>query len=210
MHAITGVSFRERLSGPIGLAVDTPRVGAERGRTTGTCLVADLEIVLQHLDIEGGGNGGQHARVCGTIRISDLATVPAAVEGSVLLYASDPTVGMKRIHYDVRFRGDDDGLYRLQATKFIRPGRGAWREHVTAYARVIAEGAEATAFPDVADPHPSPSRTVAAGILTTRARDVVALLRSVRAAGLSRAAAARCLLALVRREGATPTALLAT
>ena len=209
MDGIDHLSFIERLSGPLGMGVERPRLGAEHGRAARTRAVADLAIMLQHPDVNPGERDAHHGRVSGTIHVPDLAT-NATAAGNALLYVADPAVGMKQIRYDVRFQGDDGSRYRLEAVKFIRPGRCTWREHVTAYARVFRDSNEERAERERRDAEDSRSRAVAAGILTVSAWQVVALLRSVRVPGMSRTRASRRFLAFVRREAMTPTPVKAT
>jgi len=204
-------SFRERLSGPVALGVTTPRLGAHRGRVLDTRLVAELEVTVDDLGAELTGDG-QAARLGGTIRLPGLTSGTAITDGTARLYATDAEVGMKLIRYDARFVGDDGVAYRLRATKFIRPGRGTIREHLTAYTRIV----EATpvldrdgASPTTAS-SPRTELVVAAGILKGGIRDLAALLWSVRAAGSSRLAAVSRLVALARRGASTATPILAT
>lgn len=213
-------SFHERMVGPMARGVDNPRVGAERGRAEGTWFAGDFAVTID--DLAACIDAPDHpARLGGRVSFGDLAHEAVVTEGSLHLYVEDRETGMKQLRYRLGFRGRDGAGYRLDATKFIRPGRATIREQVTAYARLfrtpdvspksqlvgaagIAPGREEeTAAASV-------EQVVAAGVLVFRMRDLPAFLWSMRVMGDSRMAGLRLFLGFVRRELRTPVPVLAT
>jgi len=183
-------AFRERMVGPMARGITSPRIGAERGRADGTRLGVDLVVTID--DLERCMAAPDHpARLDGTISFAELAARTPISGGTMQLYVPDSETGMKQIRYRLAFSGVDGATYRLEATKFIRPGRATVREQVTAYARLLA----ADAVADGEEPH-----VVAAGVLVFRIRDLPALLWSMRTEGVPRVAGLLRFLAFARRE----------
>lgn len=183
-------SFRERMRGPMARGVVSPRVGAERGRVEGTQLVCDFVVTID--DLAACCAAPDHpARLGGTVSFEAVAMRAAISEGSLQLYVPDPETGFKQIRYRAAFQGRDGRPYRLEATKFIRPGRATVREQVTAYTRVLGAAEDGEGV-------------IAAGVLVFRLRDLLAFVGSMRADGLSRLAGIQRFLAFARRELATP------
>ena len=188
-------TFRERMSGPMARGVSSPRVGNERGRVEGTYLVGDFVVTID--DLAACVAAPDHpARLAGSVTYPELAERAPIRDGSLHLYVPDPETGMKQMRYRLAFEGGDGETYRLEATKFIRPGRASIREQVTAWARLFG--------PAGAD------EPIAAGAIVFHLRDLVAFLGSMRADGLSRAAGLRHFLAFSQRELRTPVPALAT
>jgi len=174
--------------------VDNPRVGAEHGRAAGTRLVGDFVVTID--DLAACVAAPSHpARLTGSVSFADLAADTPVTEGVLHLYVADVESGTKQIRYSLIFPGLDGGVYRLEATKFIRPGRATIKEQATAYARLFAVDRNAV---------------VAAGILAFRLWDLPAFLWSMRVEGGTRRAGVRRFLAFVRRELSTPVPALVT
>jgi hypothetical protein len=178
----------------MGRGVDNPRVGAERGRGAGTHLVGNFVVTID--DLAACVAAPDHpARLSGSVSFADLAADAPVTAGALHLYVGDAETGMKQLRYRLTFPGRDGMVYRLEATKFIRPGRATVKEQVTAYARLFAGDRSAV---------------VAAGILVFRLRDLPAFLWSMRAEGATRNVGVRRFLAFARRELSTPVPVLAT
>ena len=202
MSTPTPLSYRERLAGPFAAGFDPPRLGAERGRIAGTRLVADLVVTID--DFAAFVRTPEHrARLGGTIAFLPLTAGAALTDATVELAVADSEVGMKRVCYDGRFRGDDGTPYRWSATKFIRPGRATLRERATAYARL-------TTVPSTDDGAGAPACVVASGVIVADLASMLASIASVRAAGLSWREAVSRLRAFWRDELSTPAPILAT
>jgi hypothetical protein len=201
-------SFRERMVGPMARGLDNPRVGAERGRAENTWMTADLVATID--DLGACIAGPAHvAALGGRVAFEPVATDAEVQDGTLELYAADPETGMKQIRYRFAFAGSDGRRYRVEATKFIRPGRATIREQVTAYARLFAEppaGEGSAATPDSAQMR----GVVAAGILVFRVRDLPSFLWSMRVEGAPRLTGLRHFLAFSRRELTTPVPALAS
>lgn len=187
-------SFRERVRGPVARGVVSPRIGAERGRVEGTQLVCDFVVTIE--DLAACFAAPDHpARLGGTVSFEPVAERAAISDGSLQLYVPDPETGMKHIRYRAAFQGRDGRSYRLEATKFIRPGRATVREQVTAYTRVLDTAEDA-------------GGVIAAGVLVFRLRDLLAFVVSMRVDGLSRLTGIQRFLAFARRELATPVTVM--
>jgi hypothetical protein len=202
-------SFRERMVGPMARGLDNPRVGAERGRAENTWMTADLVATID--DLGACIAGPAHlAALAGRVAFEPVVADAEVEDGTLELYAADPETGMKQIRYRFAFAGGDGRRYRVEATKFIRPGRATIREQVTAYARVFAEPSRA-AEGSAASAHGAPTRAVvAAGVLVFRLRDLPGFLWSMRVEGAPRLAGLRHFLAFSRRELTTPVPALAS
>jgi hypothetical protein len=189
--------------------LDDPRVGAERGRAENTWMTADQVATID--DLGACIAGPAHvAALGGRVGFEPVAIDAEVQDGTLELYAADPETGMKQIRYRFAFAGGDGRRYRVEATKFIRPGRATIREQVTAYARLFAEPSHASqgsaASPDSAQMR----EVVAAGILVFRLRDLPSFLWSMRVEGAPRLAGLRHFLAFSRRELTTPVPALAS
>jgi hypothetical protein len=180
--------FRERMAGPMARGLDNPHVGAEHGRGAGTRLVADFVATID--DLAACITAPDHpARLTGSVSFADLAADAPVTEGTLNLYAADVETRTKQLRYRLTFPGLDGAVYRLEATKLIRPGHATIKEQTTAYARLFAVDRSAV---------------VAAGILVFKLRDLPAFLWSMRVEGGTWTAGVRRFLAFARRELATP------
>jgi len=175
--------------------VVSPRVGAERGTVERTWLAGKFAVVID--DLAACIAASDHpARLTGTVSFGPLTERATISDGSLHLYVPDSETGTKQIRYRATFPGGGGKRYRLEATKFIRPGRATVREQVTAYARILSADGTTAEEPTV----------VAAGVLVFRLRDLPAFLWSMRVAGASRLAGIRHFVTFARRELTTPIA----
>jgi hypothetical protein len=185
--------------------IDNPRVGAERGRAEGTWLVGDFVATIDDLDA-CVASLDHAARLGGRITFAGVAEGAPIADGALQLYVGDRETGMKQMRYRAAFTGTDGARYRLEATKFIRPGRATIREQVTAYARLFREPPSSDGAPGEA----ADRSVVAAGVLVFRLRDLPGFLWSMRAEGATRVQGLRRFLGFSRHELATPVPVLAS
>jgi hypothetical protein len=187
-----GFHFRERMAGPFAAGTDDPASGAQRGRSSHTVFVADLNVSIS--DLAACVRDPQHAaRLDGTATFPGLATAQPLHDGQLLLYVSDPETRSKLMRYRFGFHSDAGAPYFLDGTKILHTPGASPREQVTLYTRVHAGGPDGPVW--------------GAGVLVFRLRDLPAFLFSMRASGASRLQGLRTFLGFARRELATPAAI---
>jgi hypothetical protein len=175
--------FPLRWCGPMACGMRRPSVGATRGATEDTTLVADLIV-----RVETSGASGA-AAVSGVVTFAPLAAAPAAVrDGIVTPFVADVESGMQQVHWRLPFQARNGEALVLEATGYFGPGAATVRDWTTAYARIRASAADVRA----------------AGILRVAVRDLVRLFCRLHVSGHSRLGGGRVFLDWLRAGAADP------
>lgn len=170
------VGFRERMRGPVRLgAPDAEVVEADRG---GAPVRAELQVLVDDID-RLVLDRGVDVRVEGRVECSALGGVLTVERGTLDLLVDGGDPARRRSRYRLHLRDPTGRPLTLSGVKrFEQTGRGLWHDATTFYARIL-EG-------HVSEEEEAEAPVLAAGALSSRARDLPRRLASLRAKGDSR------------------------
>lgn len=168
-NPVPGIAFREKMEGWFALHETDPKQGADAGKEQGSSMslhasiyIRDLEAFMENTDHSGTMNG--------YLVFEDFDNYLPAKTGIFNLFVeNDNDTEIKRMIYEMSFSYDDREYY-LAGKKEVKdnPGLDLWKDTTTLNARLF-EGSDST------------GNIVGAGILTLEVKELVKLIKNMRA-----------------------------